>query len=94
MPVDHSVHMKESYLNFKRILRKIICTARDCMKCGDLIVVSRLVYHQKDLPIFHVFFVNGRANEGININPKKWGHKKNLDTRQEEFWSTPKIFCY
>jgi hypothetical protein len=63
LPIDHSVHLQESYENLELVLTKIGYTAHDWMICGDLKVLCMLLGQQAGYTKYPCFMCewNSRA---------------------------------
>ncbi|GBM13360.1 hypothetical protein AVEN_159779-1 [Araneus ventricosus] len=70
VPVGHSVHLKECYENLDFILNQLSYLDHKWAVCGDLKVISMLLFNRKGTRNFS-FFVNGTAETENNITLRK-----------------------
>jgi len=64
IPVQHAVHMKETYENLKHLPNMLEYSKHGCHICGDLKVVS---VDGSPTGIHEVFYVNGAAEQRVCI---------------------------
>jgi hypothetical protein len=79
-PIDHSVHLKESYENLGLVLIKIGYTAHDWMICGDLKVLCMLLGQQAGYTKYQCFMCewDSRAR-GQHWEQKHWTPRTSLE---------------
>jgi hypothetical protein len=67
IPIQHAVHMKETYENLKQLLNKRDYSKHGCHICGDLKVVSLLMGLRQGYTNYCCIYVNGSAEKRLSI---------------------------
>ena len=75
IPVDHSVHLKETYCNLALIFDKLNYKKFDLTVSGDLKVIS-MILGKQGTQNYPVFFVNGIVVLKLNTGTRKCGLKE------------------